>query len=176
MALDEVAAQLFDVLDTVNTRFTFRNLMYQFGLLHFIRPAWSSIIKPKGLSISPPVFYNVFGRVSVELTLVERWEIYDLKRMRLNTHNYQLVAVLPIFGKQSTVLCGAPIVLLVCGCHEHHVGGVWHGGDLWRKGWRMASHTLSPAGRCCHLKHSPTAFAMLLLQTGHRFVCCSRGN
>jgi len=69
--------------------------------------------------------------------------------MTLNTQ-LSAMAVFSIFGKQSTVLCGTPIVLLGCGCHEHYVGGVWHGADLWRKGWRMA-YAHSPAGRCCRL-------------------------
>lgn len=155
-----MAAQLFDVLDTINT----------FHLLKSDGSVWTASFNFP-VSSSRLIFcndtqralqpsfclYGVFGYVSILLMKDERSKVWKGWHW---TPNYRLVAVFSIFGKQSTVLCGTPIVLLGCGCHEHHVGGVWHGGDLWRKGWRMAC-TPSPAGRCCHLKHIPAAFAML---------------
>lgn len=63
-----------------HTRFTFRIVMDQFGLLHLIllslHLTWSSLITLKGLSIAHPVFCGLFGTMSDKL----RFEIWSHER------------------------------------------------------------------------------------------------
>lgn len=158
-----------------HTCFTFRNLMHQFGLLHLIflslRPAWSSIITPKGLSIPHSVFFAYLAMCQMNIlllkderskvwkgwhwthTIIGLWQFFLFLESNPLCSVALLLFFLPAVAMNTT--SAASDMVVTCG----EKVGEW-------------PHTHSPTGRYCHLNHSPAAFAILIVWCSFRQASC----